>query len=223
MKRAYRFPRASDLDRWQDSSRMVRQRVTVPVFINKIFCGRLAERAEPLRAPRRHQDEVSAGPRVPQSAEPINAAAFEHDEAMLHHVHLDHAERGPGLIDHRVYRKVETHFLWKEALHLQAGIVLEWMRSHGIFVRNDQTRRFDGGNRLIEFFNYRNPAALSSLQAMLQSFGKKGVSASPQFAAFTVNLQLQAAVNHKDEALSGGAAQFSSVFKFRGVLRELGA
>src|ERR1700676_3058055 len=128
--------------------------MAVPVFVDKIFCGRLAERSKPLRAPRGHPEKISGGHWIQRITEAINAAAFEHDKSMLHHMHFDHAERSPGLIDHRIYGEVKAHLVGKKALHLQAGIVLKWMRSDRIFVRNDQMRRFGRGEGLIEFLNY---------------------------------------------------------------------
>src|SRR5216683_2124027 len=67
----------------------------------------LAGCAEPLRAERSHPDEVAGGDGVPLVAEPIDAAAFEHQQTMLHDVYLDHAECGARLIGHRIDGEVE--------------------------------------------------------------------------------------------------------------------
>ncbi len=79
----------------------------VPVFVDQIFCGAFADRAEPLRAVRAHPDEVACGDGIPVVAEAIDAAAFEHQQTMLHDVDFDHAECGAGLIGHRVDGEVE--------------------------------------------------------------------------------------------------------------------
>src|SRR5260221_2724182 len=38
---------------------------------------------------------------VPGIAEAINAAAFQHQQTMFHHMHFNHTERGPRLIGDR--------------------------------------------------------------------------------------------------------------------------
>src|SRR5580692_286475 len=108
----------------------------VPVFVYEIFCWHLADGSEPLRAPWPHPDEVSSYHWIPGIAQPVNSATFEHDEPVFHHVHFDHAQRGPRLVDHRVHCAVETHLIGEEAFDLQGGIVSERMRGHRIFARN---------------------------------------------------------------------------------------
>ena len=95
----------------------------VPILIYQIFRGLLAERAEPLRTPRPHPNEVAGRDRIPRIAEPVNPAAFEHQQPVLHHVHFDHAQRRSRLVHHRVDREIEAHRVRKQALHLQVRIV----------------------------------------------------------------------------------------------------
>lgn len=125
--------------------------MTIRVFVNEIFRGDFADRSEPLRAPRRHINKIAGGDRIPGVAQAVNAAAFEHQEAMLHNVHFNHAERGSRLVDHGVHGEVELHGIGKEAFYLEAGVVIQRLCSDGIFARNDCARRFDGGERLITF------------------------------------------------------------------------
>ncbi len=89
--------------------------MTIRVFVNEIFRGDFADRSEPLRAPRRHINKIAGGDRIPGVAQAVNAAAFEHQEAMLHNVHFNHAERGSRLVDHGVHGEVELHGIGKEA------------------------------------------------------------------------------------------------------------
>ncbi len=87
--------------------------------------------------PRRHPDEISRRNGIPGIAEPVDASAFEHDEPVLHHMHLHHAERGAGLVDHGVDCKIETHLVRQKTLDLQSRIVREWMRRNLVFVRHN--------------------------------------------------------------------------------------
>src|SRR6266699_1545281 len=82
------------------------QRVTAPVLVDEVLCGLLADGAEPLRAVRRHPDEIAGFDRVPGVAQPVDATAFEHQEAVLHDVNLHHAEGGAGIVGHGVHREV---------------------------------------------------------------------------------------------------------------------
>ena len=85
----------------------------------------------------RHPDKIAGGDRVPRIAEAINAAAFEHQQAVLHDVHFDHAERGSRLIHHGVHCEIEMHRVGKQAFHLQARIIIEWLRGNCVFAGND--------------------------------------------------------------------------------------
>src|SRR5260370_34708684 len=104
MKLAHRFRTAGDLGRWSNSSLQASQGMPVPIFVYEIFCRHLADGSEPLRTPRTHPDKVSGCDWIPRIAEPVNSATFEHDEPVLHHVHFDHAQGGPQLVEHCVYR-----------------------------------------------------------------------------------------------------------------------
>src|ERR1700732_786700 len=111
--------------------------MAVPIFVDEIFCGHLADRSKPLRTPWSHPDEVSRGHRIPRIAESVNSATFEHDEPVLHYMHFHHAQRGAWLVDHRIYREVKAHLVGKQTFHLQRGIVSERMRRDCIFARNN--------------------------------------------------------------------------------------
>src|ERR1700678_1918329 len=116
----------------------------IPVFVDEILCRHFADGSKPLRTPWAHPDEVAGGYWIPGISEAVNAAALEHEEAVFHDVHLHQAERGAGLIDHGVDREIELHFVWKQALHLQSGIVVERMRRNLVFAGNDRLRWFGG-------------------------------------------------------------------------------
>ena len=48
----------------------------VPVFVDQIFGGHFAQRAEPLRAIRAHPDEVAGRDGIPVVVQPVDAAAL---------------------------------------------------------------------------------------------------------------------------------------------------
>src|SRR5271165_3804269 len=95
-----------DRDRSEYSRLPARPGMAMKIFVDEILCRDFAESSEPLRTPRSHPDEVASGDGIPGVAEAIDSAALEHDEAVLHHVHLDHAERRSRLVDHGVHREV---------------------------------------------------------------------------------------------------------------------
>src|SRR4029077_6745688 len=88
---ARRSPPAIASGQSRDSSLHTGQGMPVPVFVDEIFRRRLPDRTKPLRAPRSHPDEVARRQRVPRITQPVNPAALEHDQPVLHHVHLHHA------------------------------------------------------------------------------------------------------------------------------------
>ncbi len=105
----------------------------VPILVDEIFGGYLADRSEPLWAPRRHPDEIPGRDRIPGITEPVDTASLQHDESVLHDMHFHRAERGAGLVHHGVHRKIETRSVRKQAFHLQIGIIVERVRRNGIF------------------------------------------------------------------------------------------
>src|SRR5580658_8848064 len=68
------------------------ERMSAPVFVDEVLGWALAERTKPLRTVRGHPDEVTGFNRIPRVAKPVDAATFKHQQAMLHHVNLHHAE-----------------------------------------------------------------------------------------------------------------------------------
>ena len=67
-------------------------------------------------------------------------AAFEHQEAVLHDVHFDHAECGSRLVDHRVHGEIEMHRIGKQVFHLQARITIKRLRRDCVFAGDDCAR-----------------------------------------------------------------------------------
>src|SRR5580698_7935483 len=96
------------------------QRMTAPVFVDQIFRGALAERAKPLRAVGSHPDKIAGLDRVPGVAEAIDAAALEHQQAVLHDVNFDHAERRAGIVGHGVDGEVISRTVWHEGTYTKA-------------------------------------------------------------------------------------------------------
>ena len=52
-------------------------------------------------------------------AQTIDAAAREHQQAVLHDVHLHHGQSRAGLIGHRVHREIEGWIIGKERANLE--------------------------------------------------------------------------------------------------------
>src|SRR5258708_15930179 len=75
-----------------------RKRVTIPVFVNQVLCRGLAQCAEPLWAVGRHPDKIACLDRIPVVSEAVNAAAFEHQQAVLHDVDLHQCQPGASII-----------------------------------------------------------------------------------------------------------------------------
>src|ERR1700722_2902878 len=75
------------------SSSRASQWMPVPVFVDQVFRRHLPDCTKPLRTPGTHPDEIAGSHGIPRVAQPVNAAAFQHDEAMFHYVHLDHTQR----------------------------------------------------------------------------------------------------------------------------------
>ena len=166
----------------------ISQRMAVPIFVNKIFRGHLAERSEPLRAPRPHPDKISGGDRIPRIAQPVNPAAFEHDQPMFHHVHFDHAERRSRLVHHGVYGEVETHLIRKQTFDLQAGIISEGCDDTASSLDTISRGGSTEASVLVGLFDHRHAACLRGSHAMLQPFGQIGIAAHAQFALFALKL-----------------------------------
>src|ERR1700681_3318099 len=91
--------------------------ISIPVFVDEVFCGSLAQGAEPLRTVRAHPNEISSGDRVPAIIQTVNTAAGQHQEPMLHHVHFDHGKRRARLVGHDIYRESKTRAGWNQSTH----------------------------------------------------------------------------------------------------------
>ena len=115
------------------------QRMTAPVFVDEVFRRPLAQRAKPLRAIGAHPDEVAGLDRIPRVAEAVDAAAFEHQQAVLHHVNLHHAERRAGIVGHGVHGKVVRRAVGHERAHAQRIVAHE---RDGLSRRLRRRRRF---------------------------------------------------------------------------------
>jgi len=99
--------------------------VPVEVFVDEIFCRLGADGAEPLWAEGRHPDEVAGGGGVPVFAQTVDAAAFEHQQAVLHVVDLDLRERGTGGVGHGVDGEVEGEGVGQQRADEQVGVAVE--------------------------------------------------------------------------------------------------
>ena len=131
----------------------------VPILVNQVFRGKFSNSSKPLRAPRPHPDEIARSHRIPGIAQPVDAAAFEHDQPVLHHMHFHHAERRARLVHHGVHCKIKLRLVGKQTFDLQIGIAIERMRGYRIFARNDQARWLRFLDSLVEFLNNGNPWA----------------------------------------------------------------
>ena len=95
------------LDVWVGHASFL-HRVAVHVLVVEVAGRPFAHRHEPLRAVGRHPDDVTLTHRIPVVAQAIDPLALEHEQAVLHHVHLDHRQGRPGLVGEDVDGKVEA-------------------------------------------------------------------------------------------------------------------
>src|SRR5258705_6320098 len=107
--------------------------ISIPVFVDEVFCGRLTQSAEPLRTVWSHPNEISSGDGVPAIIQAINTAAGQHQEPMLHHVHFNHAKRRARMVGHDIYSEIKTHSGWTQSLHSETGVSHNSLRFDGIF------------------------------------------------------------------------------------------
>src|SRR5271166_1588948 len=182
MWREFLFRKPGDPDRSQDSWLRTSPRVAMKIFVDKIFRGNFAERSKPLRTPWSHPDKISHRNRIPAIAEPVNSAAFEHDEPVLHHVHFDHAQGCTRLVHHRVYGEIKAHLVGQQTFHLQAGIVFERMRGDRVFTGYNTSWRLDRAENLVRFLNHSHAARLHAEHPMRQSLGQISVAPRSEFA-----------------------------------------
>ncbi len=96
--------------------------MAAPILVDEVLGGTLADGAEPLWAVRRHPDEVASLNGVPRIAQPVDAAAFEHQQAVLHDVNLHHAERRAGVVGHGVHREIVCRAIRHERTNAQGRI-----------------------------------------------------------------------------------------------------
>src|SRR6266702_2695002 len=115
--------------------------MAVPIFVDEVLRGLLADCSEPLWAKWRHPDEIACGDRVPAVAETVDASAFEHQQAVLHDVNFDHAECGSGLVGHGVDGEVEGGRVGEEAAYLEVGVAAESCRGDGALVADEDLWR----------------------------------------------------------------------------------
>src|SRR4051812_47513289 len=99
--------------------------MTIPVLVDQIPGGLLADSAKPLRAVRRHPDEVARGDWIPAVAKPIDAATIEHEQAVLHYVTLNRRQASARLVGHRVHPEIKRHVVWNQAADLEPWIVVQ--------------------------------------------------------------------------------------------------
>ena len=123
-----------------------------PVFVDEVFGGEFAEGAEPLGAVGGHPDEVAGGDGVPAVAEAVDAAALEHEEAVLHVVDFDDGEGGTGVVGHGVDGEVPGGAVGHEVFDLEGGVVVEGLGGDLGFVAGEDCGERGGGG-LIGFFD----------------------------------------------------------------------
>src|SRR6201999_3709589 len=96
--------------------------MAIPVLVDEVFCRGFTEGSKPLWAIWAHPDEVSGADGIPVVIEFVDTAALQHEQTVLHDMHLYHAESGTGLVGHGVDREVEGSGIGKEAADDQVGV-----------------------------------------------------------------------------------------------------
>src|SRR6266550_4198088 len=115
--------------------------ISIPVFVDQVFCRRLPQGAEPLWTVRAHPNEISSGDWVPTIIQAVNTAAGQHQEPMLHHMHFDHGKRRARLEGHGIYREIKTQAGWNQGTHGETGVTHERLRIDRIFAAREKQRR----------------------------------------------------------------------------------
>src|SRR5215472_725322 len=194
--------------------------MAVPVLVDEVFRGRLPDGSEPLGAPRTHPDEITGGNRIPRVAQTVNAASFEHQQAVLHHVHFDYAQRGARLVYHGVHREIEVHRVWKQAPYLQVWVVVKRVWRNGFFRGDQRARRFKRSRRLVRLLDNGGDARFFRYYAMWQAFGKVGIPTRVERIPPAADLHLELAFEDKQKTLRSCAPELAAGLKFGCVLHE---
>src|ERR1700722_6106678 len=98
--------------------------MAVPVLIDDVARGILANCSKPLRTIGSHPDEIACLHWIPTVAQSVDAAAFQHEQTVLHHMYFAHAQGRSGPIGHGVYGEVEIRTVREQHAYLQIGIAL---------------------------------------------------------------------------------------------------
>ncbi len=116
--------------------------MAIPVFVDQILGRGLAQGAKPLRAVGRHPDKIAGLDGIPTIAQAVDAAAFEHQQAVLHHMNFDQRQRGAGLVAHGVHSVVEAGRGGQQLLYLQRVVSRQGLPNDRVF-RAEESRRGD--------------------------------------------------------------------------------
>src|ERR1700688_4418082 len=109
----------------------------VPVFIDEILRWSLAQRAKPLWAIGSHINKVAGRHRVPMVVEPIDAFAFQHQQAMLHDVNFYHGQGSSRLKSHSVYRKIERRVLGHQGAYSERVVAQQGLGLSAAFIAGE--------------------------------------------------------------------------------------
>ena len=96
--------------------------------------------------------------RVPGVAEPIDTLAVEHEQAVLHDVHLDLRQRGARLVGKDIHRQIEGGVVGQQRLQTGVGIAVKRYAFDILFAADRQPRRlaaFKWGVALLEHIQPR--------------------------------------------------------------------
>ena len=155
---------------------------------------------------------------IPRVAEPVDAAALEHQQAVLHHVNLHHAQRRAGIVGHGVYGKIVCWSVRHEPAHSQRTIVHERRRRDGGFAANHDFRSICARLRFIRLFNHRSARDSCCAHCVRCALGQIRKSAWSKHSSFPARLDLHFAVKDIEKTLRRSRPQRAAGYELRGHL-----
>src|SRR6516164_3725822 len=195
----------------------------VPVFIDEIFCWDLSNGSEPLRAVRRHPDKVSRGHWIPFVVEPVDAASLEHEQAVLHEVHLDHTQTSTRLVAHRVYCEIEGHRVRQKRAYKKIAVAHQRLRLDRWLASYEQRRRRSICNRAVSLLDHCDARHLRRMDAMRGILRDVSIVILNESVRIRPALKRDPTVEHIHETLSLSGPHRTICFEFDGVLGKSSA
>ena len=153
------------------------------------------------------------------SPEAIDAAAVEHQQAVLHHVDLDHRQRRAGLVGHGVHREIEGRIVGQQRAYGQPRVAVQQVFRYGLFGSDEGGRRLRAGQRLVRLLDHGGAGRADGGDGFAAH--RAGRRSCPETARdASVPGDGEFAFEHVNESLGRGGAEVSAALELGGVLGE---